>query len=551
MKKFKFFSILLPALLLLSALAPALAIDQPTVQSAQLALVDANTGNVLFSKDADTKVYPAATAQIMTVLLATEAIENGKAALSDAVTVTADGLSAAQSDDVKTVAFSAGETTTLENLLYAAMLSSSTDACAAIAQHISGGTKAFVEAMNARAKELGCKNTSFTNVGGTQDANEYTTASDMAVIARAAYGHAIFLQVCSTLTRTVPATNASDERQLTNGNGLLNQDVPKYGRYYYQYAAGMKAGCTAEAGYCLVSSASKNGIKLLCVALGGKAVAESGGAAYTDYADTQTLYNWAFDNYEYREVIKQTENVKNVAVKMGREADVVAVHPEASVKVLIPKDEDVADFTQKVTIYSEQDGQTPLTAPVEAGTVLGEITAMRGDTAYGTAKLLASNSVDLSYSQYLRARMAKTLLTPGAFAFFAVVVFLIVWYCTIVARYKRRVRDGLIEPDGAEPAPAPEPDPFYEFEQEPETEVLPARGKRAKKPKPEKPAKQPKPEKPAKQPKPEKQPKAPKRQHAAAGRHAPEAEAPDPETQAEEQAERDYFAEFFGNKLDK
>lgn len=548
MKKLKFFSILLLASMLLAMSAPALATEQPTVQSSQLALIDIGTGNVLFSKDADAKAYPAAASQIMTVLLAVEAIENGKAALSDAVTVTADGLSAAVSDDAKTVAFSVGETTTLENLLYAAMLTSSTDACAAIAQHISGGTTSFVAAMNARAKELGCTGTNFTNVGGTQDINHYTTAADLAKIARAAYGHSIFMQICNSLSRTIPATNASDERQLSNANGLLNPDVDKYGRYYYQYAAGMKAGSTAEAGYCLVSSASRDGIKLICVVLGGKAVAENSGTAYTNYADTQTLYNWAFDSYEYREVIKQTENVRDVAVKMGRDAETVAVHPEASVKVLVPKDEDVSDFTQKITIYSEQEGQSPLTAPVEAGTVLGEITAVRDGQAYGTAKLLASNSVDLSYSLYLRERMKKTLLTPGAFAFFAVVVFLIVWYCTIVARYKRRVRDGLIPADRPEPEPLPEPDPFAEFE--PETDEAPdepsVRGRKAKKEKKTKAEKQPD------TPKPARQPKAPKRQHAAAGRHAPEAEqAPDPEKQAEDQAERDYFAEFFGNKLDK
>lgn len=523
MKKFKFFSIFLLLSFLVPFAAPlrAAALEQPSVQSSGLVLADAATGNVLFSRGADAKAYPAAASQIMTVLIAVEAIENGKAALSDAVTVTADGLSAAQSDDAKTVAFATGETTTLENLLYCAMLASSADACAAIAQHISGSTEAFVAAMNTRAKDLGCTATNFANVSGAQNANHYTTAGDLAKIAREAYGHTLFMQICGTLSRTVPATNASDERHLTNGNGLLNQDAPKYGRYFYQYAAGMKAGVTAEAGYCLVSSASKNGVKLICVALGGKAIPEANDTIYTNYADTQTLYQWAFDNFEYREVIKMTENVKDVPVAMGREADTVAVHPEASVKVLVAKDEDISDFTQKITIYSEADGQKKLTAPIEAGAVLGEISAERNGTIYGTAKLLASNSVDLSYSQYLRMRMKKTLLTPGAFAFFAVVIFLIAWYCSIVARYKRRVAAAAAmseEPSFFDDLPEPSPQPVHK--------------------------------KGAKQ-------KASKRQPAMAVRGAPDDfsvefddEAPsDPaeaERKAEEQAERDYFAEFFG-----
>ena len=535
MKKFKIFSLFLLFAFLapLFAPVPAAALEQPPVQSAELVLADAATGNVLFSQGADTKAYPAAATQIMTVLLAVEAVENGKAALSDAVTVTADGLSAATSDDTKTVALSAGETTTLENLLYCAMLSSSADACAAIAQRISGGTQAFVEAMNARAKALGCTGTNFTNVSGAHNANHYTTAGDLAKIAREAYSHQLFMQICGTISRTVPATNASDERALTNCNGLLNQDAPKYGRYFYQYASGMKAGVTAEAGYCLVSSAAKNGVKLICVALGGKAVAEAGTAAYTDYADTQTLFTWAFDNFEYREVIKMTENVKDVAVKMGREADTVAVHPEASVKVLVTRDEDISDFTQKITIYSEEDGKQPLTAPIEAGAVLGEISAERDGTVYGTSKLLASNSVDLSYGQYLRARMAKTLLTPGAFLFFGVVIFLIVWYCAIVARYRRRVAAGEIAPEPSVFDELPEPDPFPETTQHEE-----------------------------------KKHRSPMRRRAPAVRgtsadedvsdetldaepESPSGSEADADKKAEEQAERDYFADFFGNKINK
>lgn len=517
MKKFKFFSIFLVLALLTASLSilPAQALDKPTVQSASVALIDAATGNVLFSQNADTKAYPAAAAQTMTALLAVEAIETGSVSLSDAVTLTPDGLGAAAADDGKTVTFSTGETTTLENLLYCAMLTSSTDACAAIAQHVSGGVSAFVAAMNARAKELGCTGTSFTNAGGSQDPNQYTTAADLVKIAKEASSHALLMQICGTTTRTVPATNASDERQLSNGNGLIDQGHAKYGRYYYQYAAGIKTGFSSEAGYCLVSSASKNGVKLICVVLGGKAVPESGDTVYTNNADTTSLYGWAFENFEYREVIKMTENVKNVPVKMGRDTSTVAVHPEASVKVLVPKDEDVSDFTTKITIYSEQEGKGPLTAPVEAGAVLGEITAERDGATYGSAKLLASNSVDLSYTRYLRARMAKTLLTPGAFLFFGIVAFLIIWYCKIVSNYKKRRE--------AEAYYEPSPEPL--------------------------------------QPK-----KAPQRQPAMAVKGAPEdafsedepadeppvSEQMTPEDQkrAEEQAERDYFAEFFG-KSDK
>lgn len=540
MKKLKFFAILLLTALLVQPFTAVQALEQPAVQSARVALVDANTGNVLFSKDADTKAYPAAATQIMTALLAVEAVENGKITLSDPVTFSADGLAAAASDDGKAVTFSAGETITMENLLYASLLASSPDACTAIAQHVAGNTNSFVEAMNARAKELGCTGTHFTNPSGAQDENHYTTAADLAKIARAAYGHTLFMEICNSLSRTIPATNASEERQLTNSNGLLSQDVPKYGRYYYQYAAGMKTGNTAQAGCCLVSSASKNGVKLLCVVLGGRA--GSGDTSYTDYADTQLLYNWAFDNYEYREVIKQTENVKNVAVKMGREADTVAVHPEASVKVLVPKDEDVSDFTQKITIYSEQTDQTPLTAPVAAGTVLGEITAERGGQAYGTAKLLASNSVDLSYSQYLRARIAKTLLTPGAFAFFAIVAFLIIWYCKIVARYKRRVLKASLSAN--EQKAHPNLELFFGPETESEPEQTPEYTRKQSVPRPRK----------------EKRRKAANRTGSVSvspqpgGAEAEGAELPtaeDAARKAEEQAERDYFAEFFAGKSGK
>lgn len=437
MKKSKIFSYILIFAILCGVFMPssAYALSDPALSSKAVVLIDAASGSVLYAKSENEKVYPASTTKIMTVLLAVEAIEAGKVSLMDSVTAGND-INTGLSEDGSTAGIVPGETMSLESLLYCTMLSSANEACNIIAGYIGADISTFVGMMNSRAKELGCTGTNFTNTHGLPDYNHYTTAKDMAIIARAAYAHPMFMEVCNTAKKTIPATNVSPERSIGNTNGLINNESELYPGYYYEYAKGMKTGHTSDAGYCLVSSATKNGVSLLCVVMGGISVEKAEKTEYTNFTDSVGMYNWGFENFSYRDILETTDLVKDVPVKMGKDTDFVTVHPETAVKALMPNDEDNSSFEQSITIYSEQDGKD-LVAPVETGAVLGEISILRDGIVYGTSKLIACKSVDLSYSQFIRGKIFDSLKNPLVIIFLLVVLGLLGTYIYLVVRYRR------------------------------------------------------------------------------------------------------------------
>ena len=266
MKKIRFAICALIAALALGLVSPAaMAIDDPGIDTTYAAVLLAEDGDqetVLYTKNADERLYPASLTKVMTVLLAVEDIESGKIALSDPVTAQP-GFDFDMIVGGSSVYIMQQETMTLESLLYCAMVASANDACNVIAQYVSGSISDFVARMNARAAELGCTGTNFTNTHGLPDANHYTTAWDFSRIVREAAKHELFMTIASTINYTVPDTNVSSERVLESTNSLVNPTNPLYpGDWGYEYAKGIKTGHTNDAGYCLASSAEKDGVKL-------------------------------------------------------------------------------------------------------------------------------------------------------------------------------------------------------------------------------------------------------------------------------------------------
>ena len=220
MKKIKLLPIILILTLLVSALGlPALALEQPEINSPRAVLMDAASGRVFYEKDADSQAYPASLTKVMTVLVAVEAIERGEFSLTDSVTASERCLEG-MVDDGSTAGIVPGETMPLQDLLYCALLASANEACNVIAEYVSGSVEAFVEQMNALAAELGCSGTHFANTHGLPDDDHYTTARDMAVIYREAISHELFAEISGSVGYTAAATNVSGERQLSNTNSL-------------------------------------------------------------------------------------------------------------------------------------------------------------------------------------------------------------------------------------------------------------------------------------------------------------------------------------------
>ncbi len=252
----------------------------PDITSTAAVIMVDSTNTTLYAKNMDQVLYPGATVKVMTTLLA---LENTQ--LSDQVTMTATGVSGV-TDGGANISAQIDEIFTVEQCLYAIMLASANDVALQLAEHIGGSVDGFVQMMNARAAELGCTNTVFTNPTGLPDENQHTTAHDMALIMKAAADNESFQTIASTASYTIPATNVSGgDRVLTNNFSMLANNNAAY----YQYCTGGREGYTEASGSTLVCSAQKNGITLIAVVLQG-----TSGTTTTEAA---SLLNYGFDNF--------------------------------------------------------------------------------------------------------------------------------------------------------------------------------------------------------------------------------------------------------------
>ncbi len=239
-------------------------------------LLNGNTGEVLFAKGADGRMYPASTTKIMTLLLAVE-----KGNLDRMVTVPA---SAAQvPKDSSLVPVYPGEQMTLRDLLYGLMIRSGNDAANAVAEIVSGSVQQFVEEMNRKAQALGMMDTHFVNPHGYHDVDHYTTARDLAILSRYAMANNAVVRIAAATQYTLPATKLRGELPLTSTTELLQPLSPQF----YQGAYGIKSGFTRAAGFCYAGAAAKGDITLIAVVL----FCRTRGQAW---ADMKHLFNYGF-----------------------------------------------------------------------------------------------------------------------------------------------------------------------------------------------------------------------------------------------------------------
>ena len=246
-------------------------------------LMDMDTGKVLFDKDIDEKNYPASTTKIMTAYLC---LKYGD--INDTVTVSSHAFSNL-SQLASTGGLKVGEEMSVYRLLQCLLVVSASEAANVVGEYISGSHEEFVNLMNEEAQALGCKNTHFANCHGLPNADHYTTAEDLAIIAKAAMEYDAFREIVGTAKTVMEATNKTKERTIISTNGILPGS--SYPSYQYEHALGIKTGHTSFAGYCLVSAAEKDGHTLMCVILGT-------GSRTSSFRQTINLYEWGFENYD-------------------------------------------------------------------------------------------------------------------------------------------------------------------------------------------------------------------------------------------------------------
>ncbi len=247
----------------------------PEIQSQGAVLMDAATGTLIYSKNADTRYYPASITKLMTALLVAE-----RCNLDDTVTYSKTAVTNLESGAV-TLGLVEGDTLTVRQSLYGLMLKSANEVANGLAEHTAGSISAFADLMNEKAKSLGCTGTHFVNPNGLNNSEHYTTPHDMALIARAAFANSTVATVASTLSYQIPATKKAAARTITMGHKMVN---PKDSRYYPGIIGG-KTGYTSLAGNTLVTCVEKDGNRLIAVVMKSKS---------TQYEDTKALLDYGF-----------------------------------------------------------------------------------------------------------------------------------------------------------------------------------------------------------------------------------------------------------------
>ena len=308
MKFKKFILCLITCIVCLSILLPVKTLadnNNLNINAESAILIDGDTGKILYEKSAYEKRAPASTTKIMTALLALEHCKT-----TDVATVTSEAITSVPSG-YSTDLLKMGEELTIKDLLYALLLPSSNEAANVLAIHIAGSIDSFASMMNTKAMDLGCKNTHFVNPNGVHDDNHYSTAYDLSLIAKEAMKNDIFRQIVSTASYTLPNSNKYSriDRTLITTNDLIK----KQSNNYYEYAIGIKTGFTTPAKNCLVSSATKDGKTLIAVVL----------RSNTDnnrYNDTKTLFNYGFDNFSKKDIVKSGSTIKTIDVKNATSA---------------------------------------------------------------------------------------------------------------------------------------------------------------------------------------------------------------------------------------
>ena len=437
MKKNKILPFLISICLLFSLFAPAAsALDDPPLHSAKaVVLADMDSGRLLFEMNKDEQRSPASLTKIMTVLLAVEALERGEVSLDEMVTAQADCLAGLNTDS-STSGIQPGEIISYQDLLYCAMVHSANEACNILAHRVSGSVPAFVELMNRRAAELGCTNTHFSDPNGLSNENHYTTAYEMYLITREALEHPLFAEICNTRGYDMAATNLSQARSFANSNALITADSEYGSSYVYPAAAGVKTGFTQLAGYCLVSTAEKDGVRLLAVVMGCDGWLNAGIDEYENFTDSIRLYNWAFENFSYRQAVSSLSTVTRVEVENAVETDAYAsLRPQNDVTLLLPKDLNLGAVELSPTIYTEK-----LVAPIEAGTVLGRAEILIDGRSYGSVDLVNALKVELSRREFVTQRVHQTFSSPWIIVLIVALAILAIGYLTLVLRYRAQRR---------------------------------------------------------------------------------------------------------------
>lgn len=434
--------IIAAALLAGGASLPAARAEQPfsaeSIAAEAAILIDADTGVVLFEKNADRAMYPASTTKIMTCLLA---LEYGH--LEDIVTIPKEAANVPADSSLMPVR--TGEEMMFIDLLYGLMIHSGNDSANAIAVLVGGSVPSFVDMMNAKAASLGMTGTHFANPHGYHADDHYTTARDMAILAQEAMKNEEFRKIVGTPAYIIEPTNKRSERlKMVNSNLMIIDST----EYYYEGMTGIKTGFTGSAGQTFVFSAERDGATLIGVNMKTGSTKEDP----QRWADTKAMLDHGFSRYvHYGFADLYNMNPATVLIEGAIETDPYAGELTLSVANVMGNfdaaclDGDPSGALQDFQSKRQYALSADLTAPIAAGTIIGTVSYPNDDGTTATATLVASRSIEkqpevmtiadfLPFLEGVDLTAAAQVLKSGAAAL------VVLWLVRLVVRARRNAR---------------------------------------------------------------------------------------------------------------
>ena len=347
-------------------------------------MLEASTGEILFQKNKDEKLPPASMTKMMSMLLIIEEIEKGNLKWDEVITASSNAASMGGSQ----IFLEAGEKMTVEEMLKGISIASGNDATVAMAERISGSEESFVKKMNDKAKELGLKNTHFSNSTGLTIDNHYSSAYDMAMIAKELVKHEKILEFTGTYEDYL-RKNTESPFWLVNTNRLVR---------FYDGVDGLKTGFTKEAGYCLTSTAKRDGLRLITVVMNEETSEKRS-------ADTSRMLDYGFNTYMVENIIDDNSEIGKKEVELGKVKETKIV-PKDSITILSKKSDKKRNITYEVKVGT-------IVAPVKKGDVVGKISIIENNKVISEVEATVSENIDKANIFIVLLRNIKDMMSAN------------------------------------------------------------------------------------------------------------------------------------------
>lgn len=339
----------------------------PQVTAQAVVLMDADNGQILYEKNPNTRREPASTTKIMTMLLVMEALHSHKVSWNDIVPVTPDAYKVATEPGVSDAWLDPREKLTLKQMMQYIAVASANDATVAVADYIGGDMPSFVKMMNAKAQKLGLTGTHYENADGLPQADHYTTARDLAVLARyVVEKYPQLLQYSSLPSVTVKNINNGKSIKIPNTDDMVG---------HYRGLDGLKTGFTDNAGYCFVGTSERNGVRLVSVVMGAKS--NSG-----RFADTTKVLDYGFSQFHEQQIVQKGERFDGTVTVPNGKKTTIGVMADQNLMIDLPAGVEGKWDVKKATVN----------APIQKGQTIGEMDYTIGNQIIASESTVAATA---------------------------------------------------------------------------------------------------------------------------------------------------------------